>query len=83
MAANECTDYGPLTGLIGTWQGSRGVDKAPAPDGLADCPYFETLCFEACDRVTNAQSQTLAVLHYRQVVSRLSDNQVFHHETGY
>ena len=33
--------------------------------------------------MTNAGSQTLSVLRYHQVVSKKSDNQVFHDETGY
>lgn len=25
-------NYGPLTGLIGSWQGDKGIDLAPEPD---------------------------------------------------
>lgn len=76
-------DYGPLEGLIGVWTGDDGVDVAPEPDGTETNPYFETITFSAVGEVTNAESQTLATLHYRQIVQRKSDGEVFHDETGY
>ncbi len=76
-------DYGPLAGLIGTWQGNKGLDIAPEPDGTEKNAYYETLTFEAVGDVTNAEKQTLTVLHYRQVVTRKSTDKVFHDETGY
>ncbi len=76
-------DYGPLTGLIGSWKGDKGVDVAPEPEGVENNPYYETLIFEAIGDVTNAESQVLAALHYRQVVRRKSSDKVFHDETGY
>lgn len=77
------TDYGPLTRLIGTWEGDKGIDVAPGPESEARSAYFETLMFSAIGDVTNAQSQVLAVLHYRQIVRRKSDGEIFHDETGY
>ena len=77
------TDYGPLACLVGTWAGQKGNDLAPEPDGEENTPYSETLTFEAIGDVTNAEKQTLAVLRYHQVVSRLPDNCPIHNETGY
>jgi len=76
-------DYGPLTGLIGVWEGDKGMDVAPGPKRDVDSPYFETITFEAIGTATNAKSQTLSVLHYLEIVSRKANNKVFHHETGY
>lgn len=76
-------DYGPLASLIGIWEGDKGMDRAPEPDGVEENPYYETIFFEAVGDVTNAETQTLAVLRYHQVVSRKSNHQVFHNETGY
>ena len=76
-------DYGPLASLMGSWEGEKGMDKAPDPNGLVESPYYETLLFEAIGDVTNAESQTLAAIRYHQVVSRKSDQKVFHNETGY
>jgi hypothetical protein len=77
-------DYGPLFGLVGQWSGDKGMDIAPDPDmPKEENPYFETITFEAIGDVTNANRQNLAVLYYLQMVSRKSDQKVFHHQTGY
>ena len=76
-------DYGPLACLAGNWEGDKGTDTSPEPDGQSATPYFETIMFEAIGDVTNAKTQTLAVLRYHQVVSRKEDKEVFHNETGY
>lgn len=76
-------DFGPLKELIGVWKGEDGVDVAPEPDGAETNPYFETITYSAVGGVTNAESQNLAAVHYRQIVQRKSDGKVFHDETGY
>jgi len=76
-------DYGPLAALIGTWEGDKGMDIAPEPDGIEENPYYETIIYEAIGDVTNAEEQTLAALRYHQVVKRKSNDKVFHNETGY
>ena len=83
MSDNKSIDYGPLNKLIGVWKGDKGLDVAPEPDGAEENPYFETITFTAIGDVTNAESQVLAALHYRQIVQRRSNNEVFHDETGY
>jgi hypothetical protein len=75
-------DYGPLTGLIGSWKGDKGMDVAPEPGGSEESPYWETIDFEAIGDVTNAESQTLTVLRYHQVVRRKSNDEIFHDQTG-
>jgi hypothetical protein len=75
--------YGPLAGLIGEWQGDGGTDVAPEPDGVEESPYYETITFEAGGDVDNAESQTLSIVPYRQVVRRKSNDEVFHHQLGY
>jgi len=79
----EGISYGPLASLIGTWKGGKGMDIAPEPEGQEKNPFFETITFEAIGNVNNAEKQNLAALRYHQVVSRKSDNNVFHNETGY
>jgi len=76
-------DYGPLKELIGVWKGDKGIDIAPDPDGEENNPYYESITFTAIGDVSNADIQTLAVLHYRQIVQRKSNDEVFHDETGY
>jgi len=76
-------NYGPLEQLIGTWKGDKGIDIAPKPNGSENNPYFETITFEAMGEVSNAGAQTLAVLHYKQMVQRKENDDVFHHQVGY
>lgn len=76
-------NYGPLAFLIGVWQGDKGVDRAPEPNAEERNPYYETITFEAGGDVTNAEQQTLAVVRYHQVVSRKSNDEVFHDQVGY
>jgi len=76
-------NYGPLAQLIGTWKGDKGKDIAPEPNGSENNPYFETISFEAIGDVSNAEAQTLAVLHYKQIVQRKEGGDVFHHQVGY
>ncbi|NKB97212.1 MAG: DUF1794 domain-containing protein [Pseudomonadales bacterium] len=76
-------DYGPLTSLIGCWQGGDGLDVSPEPETSAENPYHETLVFEAIGEVENAETQVLACLRYHQVVTRKRDEKVFHNESGY
>ncbi|WP_038247659.1 heme-binding beta-barrel domain-containing protein [Ghiorsea bivora] len=76
-------NYGPLAQLIGTWKGDKGTDIAPEPNGEENNPYFETITYEAIGDVSNAETQTLAVLHYKQIVSRKENSEVFHHQSGY
>ena len=83
MSDNDEIDYGPLKHLIGVWKGGDGIDIAPEPDGEENNPYFETITCMAAGDVTNAEMQTLAIVHYRQVVQRKSTDKVFHDQTGY
>jgi len=76
-------DFGPLAGLVGIWDGDRGMDVAPEPDGVEKSPYYETVTFEAVGDVDNAEKQHLAVVRYQQIVKRKSNDEVFHDQTGY
>lgn len=83
MSANTEIDYGPLTNLKGIWKGDKGLDIAPDPDGTERNPYYETISYSAIGDVTNAESQVLAVVHYRQIVQLKSNDKIFHDQTGY
>jgi len=76
-------NYGPLAALIGKWEGNKGMDIAPDPEGTEQNPYYETIVFEAGGDLTNANEQKLVIVPYVQVVSRKADNKVFHHQIGY
>lgn len=76
-------DYGPLAGMIGVWEGDKGIDIAPEPNGTEKNEYYETITYTAIGTATNAESQVLSVLHYTQVVTNKATEEVFHHESGY
>ncbi len=76
-------DFGPIAGLVGTWQGDKGVDVAPGKNAPQVAPYFETIKVEVVGDVTNAGKQTLAVLTYHQEVFRKEDGKKFHDQIGY
>ncbi len=75
--------FGVLANLVGVWEGDKGLDVSPEKTGEEKSPYFETLTIEPVGDATNAGEQTLMVLTYKQVVSRISDGKVFHHQIGY
>ena len=81
--AGATVNYGPLAGLIGVWTGASGMDIAPEPDADEHNAYYETLRFEAAGDVRNAEEQTLAIVRYHQLVSRQSNDKVFHDQLGY
>jgi hypothetical protein len=83
MSEIDGIEYGPLARLVGSWEGDKGLDVAPEPDGREESPYFESLVFEAAGDVENAEKQRLAIVRYHQVVSRKSNGEVFHDEIGY
>lgn len=76
-------DYGPLQALIGHWQGDKGLDVSPDPQGDEKAAYADTIVFSPVGDATNAEQQKLAALHYHQAVTRISDGKLFHNETGY
>lgn len=76
-------DYGPMAALLGVWEGDKGVDRAPEPGGEERNPYYETLTFVAAGDVTNCEDQLLAVVRYHQVISRKSNDKVFHDQVGF
>ncbi len=83
MGMIDGVDYGPLSELVGEWTGDKGLDVAPEPDGEENNPYYETIIFSAIGDLDNAETQKIAAIHYRQIVKRKSNDEVFHDETGY
>lgn len=77
------TNYGPLRDLIGSWQGNKGEDIAPEPDGTEVNSYYEHLEFKGLGVTENAEEQKLSVVFYSQEVRRNSNDKLIHHETGY
>ncbi len=80
----DLVDYGPLAAFVGVWEGNKGLDISPEEDGTEERnPYFETITITEAGDLKNAGKQHLVMLAYHQVVTRKSNNQVFHDEVGY
>lgn len=76
--------YGPLRWLLGTWEGSEGVNVSYdyAEKKIIETPYSETATFSILGDVHNGE-QTLWVLDYGMAAKRLDSGEVFHTEHGY
>ena len=73
-----------LLGLLGTWEGDKGIDLAPKPEEDENNPYYETLTIESIDGdIENAEEQEIAAVRYSQVVREISNDKVSHTETGF
>jgi hypothetical protein len=82
--ANE--EWGPLAGLIGTWEGDQGIDVSfHNEDGkIGETGYFERSSFKPFGPVANGV-QELYGLDYRMAAWRKGeeDGNPFHTEIGY
>lgn len=74
---------GPLSTLIGIWEGNKGDDIAPADDrGTENNKFRERMTFEHAGLVQNHE-QNLHVLRYSTKAWRLGEDDPFHEELGY
>ena len=82
--ANE--EWGPLAGLIGTWEGGEGVDTSfhNEEGKIGETPYFEKTTFKPFGPVANGR-QELYGLDYRTAAWRKGEenDNPFHTEVGY
>ena len=76
-------NYGPLKELVGVWKGDKGLDIAPESDGTEKNLFYENITITEAGDTTNAESQKLAILHYRKIVQRISTHKIIHDQTGY
>lgn len=78
------TEWGPLAGLIGDWQGEGGLDTAysHAEQRVLETPYLEKVTMKPFGPVQNGR-QTLYGLDYRTAMWRGDEQDPFHTEVGY
>lgn len=76
-------ELGPLESLLGVWVGNEGHDRSPEPDDVEINDYHERIEFDLTRRVSNAEEQKLAVVQYRQLVQRVSNDRILHDQCGY
>ena len=76
-------EFGPLVILLGKWEGEKGLDISPDPEGERKTVFKEFIVFESVGSVRNAKRQTLFVVRYIQRVFRKDTEELFHDEVGY
>ncbi len=83
MTEDSIRKLGPLAPLMGTWEGDKGDDTAPADDrGVETNKYRERIVFEPMGCVDNHE-QKLYGLRYSTTAWRLGEDSPFHEELGY
>jgi hypothetical protein len=75
-------NLGPLTGMAGIWQGTRGVDVHPAVDGTEQDIFIERMELQPIDAQTNGP-QLLYGLRYHTHIVRVGETKTFHDQVGY
>jgi hypothetical protein len=77
-------DWGPLSALVGDWEGDGGLDTAYSHEReqVLDTPYREKLTMKPFGPVQNG-AQTLYGLDYRTAMWRGDEENPFHTEVGY
>jgi hypothetical protein len=75
-------NLGPLTGLAGVWQGTRGRDVHPHDDGPESEDYVERWSFEPIDAQTNGP-QLLYGLRYHTHIRKPGESGTEHDQVGY
>ncbi|HET9728927.1 MAG TPA: heme-binding beta-barrel domain-containing protein [Acidimicrobiia bacterium] len=82
MGANS--EWGPLAGLIGEWEGDQGLDVSfhNVEGELGETKYLEKVSMKPFGPVDNG-SQHLYGLDYRMAAWRNDEENPFHTEVGY
>jgi hypothetical protein len=80
----DTSAWGPLAGLIGTWEGDEGVDVSyhNATGRVAETKFRERITMDAFGPVANGKQQ-LYGLDYRMAAWRANEESAFHTEIGY
>jgi hypothetical protein len=75
-------NLGPLAPLAGVWEGKRGLDVNPKPEGPERDAYYERYELQPIDPQANGP-QLLYGLRYHQHVLRPDKPETFHDQVGY
>jgi hypothetical protein len=75
-------NLGPLTGLAGIWEGARGVDINPKPEGPRQQGYVERMELQPIDPQANGP-QLFYGLRYHTHVVKPGEVETYHDQVGY
>lgn len=75
-------NLGPLTGMAGRWQGERGVDVNPKPEGPRRQAYIEQIDLQPIDPQANGP-QLFYGLRYHTHIIKPGEVETYHDQVGY
>ncbi len=75
-------NLGPLRGMAGVWQGTRGLDIKPKAEGAKKQAYVERIELQPIDPQTNGP-QLLYGLRYHTHVTKPEQVKTYHDQVGY
>jgi hypothetical protein len=75
-------NLGPLRGMAGVWQGTRGLDVKPKAEGPKKQAYVERIELQPIDPQTNGP-QLLYGLRYHTHVTKPGQVKTYHDQVGY
>lgn len=75
-------NLGPLTGMAGIWQGTRGLDIKPKAEGPKKQAYVEHIELQPIDPQTNGP-QLLYGLRYHVHITKPDQKKTYHDQVGY
>src|SRR5690349_16233164 len=75
-------NLGPLRGMAGIWQGTRGLDVKPKAEGPKKQAYVERMELQPIDPVTNGP-QLLYGLRYYTHITKPDQVKTYHEQVGY
>jgi hypothetical protein len=75
-------NLGPLTGMAGIWEGTRGLDVKPKADGPRKQAYVERIALQPIDPQTNGP-QLMYGLRYHTHVTKPEQVKTYHDQVGY
>jgi hypothetical protein len=80
--ADTLANLGPLTALAGVWEGERGIDVNPKPEGPRRQAYTERIELQPIDPQANGP-QLLYGLRYHTHVLKPGEIETYHDQVGY
>lgn len=80
--ADTLKNLGPLRGMAGIWQGTRGLDVKPKAEGAKKQAYVERIELQPIDPQTNGP-QLFYGLRYHTHVTKPDQVKTYHDQVGY
>jgi hypothetical protein len=79
---NTLANLGPLKGMAGVWQGTRGLDVKPKSEGPKKQAFVERMELQPIDPQTNGP-QLLYGLRYHTHITKPDQVKTYHEQVGY